>query len=261
MNIDDSFCNRVAIARVALNLTQAQLADMVGIVRRQIAAYEAGDSKPRDKVLHNLAAALGTTSEWLATGSGIGPNVRNVKKTITVPLIPIYTSVQTHAFNESGSDSSAIDFIPCPEGSGENAFAIIVQGDSMTSNGPISFPDGTIVTIDPNHEIKHGDFGLFSLGDSNESTFKQLVIDQGKHYLKALNHSWPLVACGADTIVIGKAVHSQVYIRSNNHVEYQAIRQKSDIEKRIEQLEELMSKAHDAGALLSQYRKDNKKPE
>ncbi|WP_241647195.1 LexA family protein [Rosenbergiella metrosideri] len=261
MNINDSFSNRVAIARVALDLTQAQLADTVGIVRRQIAAYEAGDSKPRDKVLHNLAAALGTTSEWLATGAGAGPDVRHVRKTITVPLIPIYTSVQAHAVNEFSSESSAIDFIPCPEGAGENAFAIIVQGDSMTCDGNISFPDGTIVTIAPNHEIKHGDFGLFSLGDSNESTFKQLVIDQGKYYLKALNHSWPLVACGADIIVIGKAVHSQVHIRSNNHVEYQAIRQKSDIEKRIEQLEELMSRAHDAGIFLAQHRKDDKKPE
>ena len=43
MQIDDSFSNRIAIARNALGLTQAQLADMVGIVRRQIAAYEAGD--------------------------------------------------------------------------------------------------------------------------------------------------------------------------------------------------------------------------
>ncbi|WP_241569200.1 LexA family protein [Rosenbergiella collisarenosi] len=261
MNIDDSFSNRVAIARVALDLTQAQLADMVGIVRRQIAAYEAGDSKPRDKVLHNLAAALGTTSEWLATGAGAGPDVRHVRKTITVPLIPIYTSVQAHAVNEFASESSAIDFIPCPEGAGENAFAIIVQGDSMTCDGNISFPDGTIITIDPNQDTKHGDFGLFALRDSNESTFKQLVIDQRQHYLKSLNPSWPIIPCGADVKVIGKAVHAQVNIRSNKIVEYKTTREKSDIEKRVEQLEELMSKAYDAGMLLAQHRKDDKKPE
>ncbi|MEI4896930.1 helix-turn-helix transcriptional regulator, partial [Klebsiella pneumoniae] len=76
---DDSFPNRVSIARTALGLTQDELAQKVGVVRRQIAAYEGGEAKPRINALQNLAAALGTTTSWLTSGVGDGPDVSNVK--------------------------------------------------------------------------------------------------------------------------------------------------------------------------------------
>ena len=258
MSLDSSFPLRVAMARNSLGFTQAELAKKVGVVARQIAAYEGGEARPRDKALHNLAAALGTTSDWLATGSGIGPDVKNVRKTVTVPLIPVYTIIQASSATEGIAASSASDFIACPEGAGENSFAFIVQGDSMTCDGPVSFPDGTIITIDPDVKPEHGDFGLFFLRDSTEATFKQLVIDQGKHYLKGLNPAWPILPCGYNIIAIGKALHAQTYINSNHVVTHHTPKEKSDIELRIERLEELMTKAIDAGILLVEQRNDKK---
>ena len=238
MNIDNSFSSRVAMARSAVGLTQSELSERSGVVRRQIAAYEAGTSKPRPSVLHNLAAALGTTSEWLASGVGNGPDVRNVRKTITVPLIPVYTSVQASYATEGISESSASDFIPCPEGAGENSYAILIQGDSMTCNGPVSFPQGTIVTIDPEALIDSGDFGLFST-EYGETTFKQYIIDQGRSYLKPLNPNYPMFEAPPETEILGKAVHAQRDLKlppaggAPNHAD-------SDLSSRLERMENLM---------------------
>jgi len=37
----------------------------------------------------------------------------------------------------------------------------------------------------------HGKYVVVRLDDSNEATFKQLVIEGGRKYLKALNPDWP----------------------------------------------------------------------
>lgn len=215
MKFDDSFPGRVAIARSAIGMTQDELAQKVGVVRRQIAAYEGGEARPREKALHNLAAALGTTTEWLSQGAGKGPDIRNVKRTITVIEIPLYANTPSLWLDPLiNGEPSVIDFIQSPLRDGEGLFALRINGDSMASSGPFSFPEGTIVTFDPNKEVKHGDFVLCVLDGANEATFKQLVIDQQQIYLKALNPAYPLIPFERNSAVIGVAVHSQKSIHN-----------------------------------------------
>jgi transcriptional regulator with XRE-family HTH domain len=89
VNFDSLFHERVSTLRKSLGLTQTELAKQVGIVQRQIAAYEGGDSKPRDPVLLRLSESSFSPG-WLASGDGQEPNLRN--------FIP-YTSVRQIAFN------------------------------------------------------------------------------------------------------------------------------------------------------------------
>lgn len=219
MSFDDSFSNRVAMARNAIGLTQTELAKKVGVVPRQIAAYEGGEAKPRDKALKNLAAALGTTTEWLAQGSGKGPDVKNIKKTLTIRQIPIITHVNAGEIdlNKALDFSSAIDFIPAPAGAGEKSFAIQIQGDSMESAEGISFPSGSIVTFDPEIEARDGDFVLCAVDDF-DTTFKQLAIDQGKARLKPLNKSYSVIMShGHPITILAVAIHVQHFVLRNNH--------------------------------------------
>lgn len=210
MIIDDSFYKRIAIARTAVGITQGKLADMVGIGRRQVASYEGGNSKPRDTVLQNLAAALGTSTEWLAQGIGKGPDVSSIKRTVTVQEIPVYSNASSLWLDPLiDGEPSVTDFIQSPIRDREDLFALRINGDSMSSSGPFSFPEGTIVTFDPNKEVKHGDFVLCALDGANEATFKQLLIDQQQKYLKALNPAYPLIPFGKGSTIIGVAVHSQ----------------------------------------------------
>lgn len=215
MNIDDSFYKRIAIARSSLGITQGKLADMVGIGRRQVASYEGGNSKPRDAVLQNLAAALGTSTEWLAQGIGKGPDVSNIKRMVTVQEIPVYANAPSLWLDPLiDGEPSVTDFIQSPIRDGEGLFAMRINGDSMTSNGPFSFPEGTIITFDPNQEAKHGDFVLCGLEGASVATFKQLVFDQQQKYLKALNPAYPLIPFDKNATVIGVAVHSQKPIQN-----------------------------------------------
>ncbi|MBW0298493.1 hypothetical protein B4P00_20105 [Shewanella xiamenensis] len=212
MHFDDSFSNRVALARSAIGLTQEELAKKVGIVRRQIAAYEGGDAKPREQALNNLAAALGTTVTWLTSGEGTGPNVSNIKRTVTVREIPV---VSYHSGIDGFFDLNlANDFIPAPKDVGESAFAIKVEGDSMTSTIGASFPDGYMVCFDPDIGYQSGDFVLCIIDDI--AMFKQLIIAKDNTFLKSLNPAYPTLIANKDTSIIAAAVHSQMDLRGGS---------------------------------------------
>ncbi|MCP2005220.1 UNVERIFIED_ORG: SOS-response transcriptional repressor LexA [Buttiauxella agrestis ATCC 33320] len=229
VHFDESFPKRVAIARAAIGLTQDELAKKVGIVRRQVAAYEGGEARPREKALTNLAAALGTSISWLTTGKGDGPDTSHIKRTVTVREVPLLSHVQVMGigfdFDDFIKSASASDFIPAPPEAGEYAFAVEVNGNSMESPSGVSFPDGTIIIVDPEEMPDHGDFGLFVLSDSNGFTFKQYILDQGKGYLRSLNPLYPLIPASEAITPIGKVISSQQSfnkIRYNSNIEHQA---------------------------------------
>lgn len=216
MNFDDSFPRRVAIARTALGMTQDELAQKVGVVRRQIAAYEGGEAKPRLKALQNLAAALGASSEWLANGSGHAPEIGNVRKTITLREIPVINHMQVNLEPNSSflDDANIIDFIPAPLDAGENAFAVMIEGDSMDSQKGLSFPDGTIVTFDPDVAAGNGDFVLCGIYEEKLLTFRQYFKDQGIFFLKSLNPEYPAIHYESFQI-LGVAVHAQITLNQS----------------------------------------------
>lgn len=56
----------LALKRATLNLTQKDLSDKTGIAQSYIARLEKGEFKnPRKETLEKLAAAMGTTVNWL----------------------------------------------------------------------------------------------------------------------------------------------------------------------------------------------------
>ena len=48
-----------------------------------------------------------------------------------------------------------------------------------------------MIFVDPDRSAEHRSLVIVRLHDSNEATFKQLVIDGQNSYLKALNPGWP----------------------------------------------------------------------
>jgi SOS-response transcriptional repressor LexA len=61
----------------------------------------------------------------------------------------------------------------------------------MVSEVGDSFPEGSIVVVEPEMEAQPGDY-VIALNESNETTFKQLVKDGGDLYLKPLNTRYPI---------------------------------------------------------------------
>lgn len=60
-----TFSDKIKAARRELKLNQQQLADLVGVSKRSIAAYESTDIKPRGAVMKRLAQALNVSVDYL----------------------------------------------------------------------------------------------------------------------------------------------------------------------------------------------------
>jgi transcriptional regulator with XRE-family HTH domain len=56
---------RIAKRRAELNMTQEELATLVGTNQKQISRYENGHNDPTGEVLSKFAKALDTTVDWL----------------------------------------------------------------------------------------------------------------------------------------------------------------------------------------------------
>lgn len=62
-----SVADKILDARSAAHFTQEQLAEMVGVSRRSIAAYERGESLPRKSTVLKLGKALSVSTKYLTS--------------------------------------------------------------------------------------------------------------------------------------------------------------------------------------------------
>lgn len=91
-----------------------------------------------------------------------------------------------------------------------DAFWLLVEGESMTAPAGLSIPEGTYVLFDTGREPVNGSLVIAKLSDSNEATFKKLIIDGDQKYLKGLNPQWPLVPINGNCRIIGVAIETKL---------------------------------------------------
>ncbi|EKN3342535.1 helix-turn-helix domain-containing protein [Yersinia enterocolitica] len=188
-----SFYERVAKARALNSMTQSELAKLVGISQRQIAAYESANSYPRQGVLHKLADALGTTVEWLATGEGDGKiksRVSPASVTTKVPLLEI-DKVLAFLSHEYRAEGLTTKFHPTSYPVSKMAFAVINSDEAMAYSDPdgYGFPVGSIIVFDPMIEAEHLDFVCALKSDF--ILFRQIFISYDQSVLNPLDNRYP----------------------------------------------------------------------
>ncbi|WP_311969323.1 XRE family transcriptional regulator [Pseudomonas baltica] len=207
---------RVKAARAHAKLTQAQLAKAVGIDQASISDLERGRSQ-RSSYNASIAKACGVSAIWLESESG--PMVAaaqaepsNVRDTVQPNMAYRYPVI---SWVSAGSWEEAVQ--PYPDGFSDRyemsdydakgaAFWLEVKGDSMTAPAGVSVPEGMMILIDTEADVKPGKLVIAKLPASNEATFKKLVDDGGTRYLKPLNPDYKMVECGPDCRIIGVAV-------------------------------------------------------
>lgn len=105
-------------------------------------------------------------------------------------LRPLISWVQAGAWTEVDGPFTAQDaeaLLPCPVRCSNGTFVLRVRGESMEPR----FHDGDLIFVDPAVSPDHGRFVVVCDAVSGMATFKQLIVEGERKYLKALNPDWP----------------------------------------------------------------------
>lgn len=153
-----------------------------------------------------------TVAESQPFGRG-SPNIEDVQLKRRVPLISWVRAGTWGAIEDRYHPGEAEEWADAYDTRpGDSAFALRVTGDSMTSPipGDRSFPEGTIIIVDPGRSAGPGDFVIAKDVSTQQATFKRLVSDGGRWFLKPLNPSYPTLEIDdPDIRVIGRVVEYQ----------------------------------------------------
>jgi SOS-response transcriptional repressor LexA len=124
--------------------------------------------------------------------------------------VPLISWVQAGAWCEAIPNIESYDsdsWLSCPVQISAHGYALKVLGDSMTNPGPgRSYPAGCIIFVDPEAETRTGDRVIARLPRTNEATFKILVEDAGRQYLRPINPQYPIIEITEETHICGKVV-------------------------------------------------------
>ncbi|MFZ4834386.1 LexA family protein [Rouxiella sp. Mn2063] len=207
MNIGE----RVKSKREALNLTQVELAARIGTSQQSIEQLEGGKTK-RPRYLPELSVALDVTVDWLVHGTP-EQEISDLTPYRPSNKYPVISKVQAGCWAEAVEAYSIKDldvWLDSDASIHGEGFWLEVEGDSMTAPIGLSIPEGTFVLFDTGRDPANGNLVIAKLSDSNEATFKKLIIDGGQKYLKGLNPQWPLVPINGTCKIIGVAIETKM---------------------------------------------------
>jgi SOS-response transcriptional repressor LexA len=208
---------RLKTLREKWGLSQAALAEKCGWASQsRVGNYEVGTRKISADDAIVLAKALGVGPEVILFGTTTASSERLIELSPLsqndIKMVPLISWVQAGEFCLADSfelPNEDLEYYACPNPkAGPRTFALKVRGDSMTNpHGQRSYPEGTVIFVDPDHPPKSGLRVIASLEDGS-CTFKELAENEmGKTYLRALNprytindHLEPAKVCG---VVIG----------------------------------------------------------
>ena len=220
------FKDRLKAARKHAGLNQAELATRIGVQQTSISDLERGKSKSTS-FSTQIAHELGVSALWLATGKGemVATEVGDVRASYDANTAPAAQPLRYHRYpvvSEVQAGWFAECIVPYPAGMEERhettdydakgpAFWLEVTGDSMTAPAGVkpSVPEGTLVLVDTGIEPAPGKLVVAQLDESNEATFKKLIVDGGQRYLKALNPAYPLIPINGNCRILGVAVEAK----------------------------------------------------
>lgn len=186
----------------------AQIAVEIGRTPSAVSLLLNGDTRSlKAATALALEKATGYSSEWLVSGQGerIASHCVNVSFASQGRLVPIISFIQAGGWAEIQNDVWTEMFSARSSNPGPHAFALRVEGDSMTSDSTPTFPEGTIIIIDPDRGPKAGDYVVARYGES--ATFKRLMTDGAAWYLKPLNRDYrPIEIDKPEMVVVGVVI-------------------------------------------------------
>ena len=181
------------------------LARRAGVSGANLSHVRAGTPYPSgtprrmgDRLAAKLERAMGKPPGWM----------NEARSTNDAPLRggghPLLSWVQAGGWTEAREPPAVAERLHCPLPCGPDTFVLQVAGESMAPR----FPDGEFIFVDPDVPPESGSFVVVRRTNDGAATFKQLVVEDGRRYLKAANPNWPepIVEAEPDAAVCGVVV-------------------------------------------------------
>lgn len=214
--------DRIAQRMHEMNLSEGELGRRSGVPQPTIHRIVTNAvASPRHENVEKIAKALKISSNWLWNGgdqNSQGSNPINSPADIEQNIepgpaikgyVPLISWVQAGAWCEV-MDVKTLDdaevWLPCAASHSSQSYALRVRGLSMfNQHERRSFRDGDIIFVDPSKDAENGSLVIAKLVDSQEATFKQLVMEGSRRFLKPLNPAWPepIIELGHDATICG----------------------------------------------------------
>lgn len=170
----------------------SELARISGIPQPTLHRMTTGEAKePRHSTIKPIADYFGVSLSDIIdkdmSDIGIMSNVESIVARREVPLIE---------WDQVGKLNNQLDAayrndaqkVPVSDAKiGRNSYALKIVNDSMAPD----FPEGSIIVVDPDRTAVNGDFVVAIDPATEQSTFKRLVQDAGRWYLRPLNAGYP----------------------------------------------------------------------
>lgn len=212
-----TLAERIKSARIHAKLTQKALAFKAGVEQPVISQLETGKNL-QSAHLPKIAHACGVSAIWLSENIGQMINTAAAESNVGESRQPVESyRYPVISWVAAGAWAEAVE--PYPAGFSDRyefseydskgaAFWLEVKGDSMTSPVGQSITEGTLILVDTEAEAAPGKLVIAKLPDSNEATFKKLVNDGGKLFLKPLNPAWRIEPFTEDCRIVGVVVRA-----------------------------------------------------
>ncbi len=184
--------------RKRLGLSEQQFADAIGVSRGAVQQWEKpGGTAPKRSNQPRVAELLGVSlAELVSGGTNISPGFDMRAE------VPLVSEVEAGNYTviDNFKPNGRFEAVPVTVPVKQHTYALRVHGDSMVSETGDSFPDGSLIIVEPEMAAVPGDY-VIALNGSNETTFKQLIRDGGDLYLKPLNTRYPIKLLGSATVI------------------------------------------------------------
>jgi SOS-response transcriptional repressor LexA len=173
----------------------AELSRLTGLTPVAIRNYMRGIKVPNAQALIKLARALDTTADFLLSGTAVRPD--------RIPLLSKIPGGYPMSFSDGDYPPGfADDYVDRGDTTDPNAFALTVDGDSMSPR----INHGDIVIISPNAPFSSGCIAAVALDE--DRTLKKVIELNGDAILlqpENPNHN-PIVVPRGKVIIIGRVV-------------------------------------------------------
>lgn len=155
--------------RTQADLTQAELADKIGVTRATVTQWEREWSQPRMGAIKKLADVFGVSVSQMVSEDGISYSHSNVSP-MPMATVPLLGTV--HAGKPHDPDEYEYRTIEIPQfliDADPDCYALEAEGDCMNR----VYPEGCTIAVSPNKEPVNGSVAVVSI-DGREAVMRRM---------------------------------------------------------------------------------------